>query len=267
MGALIPIAQPMQFNRMQPPDEAVVGAALSPALFVCEMEPPPQEHVRAMPQGIAWSIPAPQDQLAPNRLILGDYLGRLDDAVSETLTKAAALLPGPSRVVCKRSFDGALTVVIATQTSQHLVDAIAQIAPGVGAFFTLNPWEALEAATPTLAEAIESRAFWPVLKKMVRDGEDMSQPRQIRLCFIPRAASVATRMPDWDGLMREAKEIGFTVRRTDQGLDLDALTVLSGEEVNKMAAQVAIWIERFSVGFDGWEAENLIASPPVPAGS
>jgi hypothetical protein len=260
MGALTPIAQPMQFNRMQPPDDAANGE-LAPALFVTEMKPIGQDLIRSLSQGVAWSIPAPADQILPNRLILGEYLNKLDQAVGETLAQACIALPQPARVVCKRAFDGALTVVIATPVAQSLVDAIARIAPGVGAFFTLNPWDALEAATPTLAEAIEARAFWPVLKKMLRDGEDMSEARQIRLCFIPRTGVQTP--PDWDALSREAREIGFTPRLNGAGLDLDAATVLSGDEVNKMAQQVAIWIERYRIGFDGWEAENLRASPPA----
>lgn len=254
MGALTHIAQPMQFNRMQPPDDATNGA-LSPALFVTEMEPIASDVIASLAQGVAWSIPAPQDQILPNRLILGEYLNKLDAAVADTLAQACAKSPYPVRVVCKRAFDGALTVVMATPHAQHLVDGLAAAAPGVGAFFTLNPWDALEAATPTLAEAIEARAFWPVLKKMLRDGEDLSQPRQIRLCFIPRPG--AQQAPNWQALAAEAREIGFIPKSADAGLDLDAVTVLSPDEVNRMAAQVAIWIERFQIGFDGWEAENL----------
>jgi hypothetical protein len=230
-------------------------------LFVTEMEPITDALMRAMPQGVAWSIPAPDEHILPNRLIVGDFLNRLDTAVDDSLSKATANLAGDSRIVCKRSFDGALTVVIATANAQALVDAIATAAPGVGAYFTLNPWEALEAATPTLAEAIEARAFWPVLKKMVRDGEDMSKPRQIRLCFIARHSAQPGKGPNWDGLEREARDIGFSARRHGAGIDLDAVTVLSGDEVNKMAIQVALWIERHNVGFDGWEAQNLNQKP------
>lgn len=259
MGALTSISQPMQFNRLQPPDEGATASndPVAPALFVTEMEPISSEAMRSMPQGVAWSIPAPAEHILPNRLIVGDYLNRLDVAVTESLAKAAETLHGPSRILCKRSFDGALTVVVATAHAQALVDALAAAAPGVGAYFTLNPWEALEAATPTLSEAIEARAFWPVLKKMVREGEDMSLPRQIRLCFIARQAGQPGPGPNWDGLEREAREIGFTARRHGAGIDLDAVTVLSGDEVNKMATQVALWIERHNVGFDGWEAQNL----------
>jgi hypothetical protein len=261
MGALRPIAQPMQFNRMQPPDDGQVGARFAPALFVTEMERISEATMRAMPEGVAWSIPAPAEHVVENRLIAGEYLNRLDVAVTDTLGQAAVGLVSDCRVVCKRSFDGALTVVVATGQAQALVDAIATVAPGVGAYFTLNPWEALEAATPTLGEAIEARAFWPVLKKMMGDGEDMSQPRTIRLCFINRQAGATGPAPDWTRLIREAEALGFTIRRHDGGVDMDAYTVLTGEEVNKIAGQVGAWIERCHVGFDGWEAENLLKQP------
>lgn len=262
MGALIAIAQPMQFNRLQPPDDGAGSGQMLPALFVTELEPVADSALRAMPQGVAWTIPAPNDQIAPNRLILGDYLNRLDAAVADTVGQAATKLQGDCRIVCKRSFDGALTVVVATAHAQALVDALAAAAPGVGAFFTLNPWEALEAATPTLSEAIESRAFWPVLKRMIGEGEDMTQPRQIKLCFVPREIGAAARQPDWPTLAREAEQIGFTTQRTPKGgMDLEAVTVLSGDEISRMSGQIALWIERLAVGFDGWEAQNLVNRP------
>lgn len=258
MGAFTFIARPIQFNRMQPPDESST-ANLAPALFVTETMPIPEPTMRAMPEGIAWSIPAPDDQVLPNRLISGEYLHRLDTAVADTLVSAAAGLAGDSRLVCKRSFDGALTVIIATSSAQALVDRLTRAAPGVGAYFTLNPWDALESAMPTLAEAIESRVFWPVLRKMMDEGEDMSQPRRIRLSFVPRpAGSQGARPADWKGIAREAQDIGFEVNQRDVGVDLVAVTVLSSEEVARCATQIALWIERHSVGFDGWEAENLL---------
>lgn len=264
MGAITFIIQPMQFSRLQPPDETMAGGGgqYTPALFVTEMQPIPMDQVRAMPEGIAWSIPAPDDQLAPNRLISGDYLSKLDRAVADTLAQATSPLAGPTRILCKRAFDGALTLVIATQHGQSLVDSVSRLAPGVGAFYALNPWEALEAATPTLSEAIEARAFWPVLKQMVAEGEDMTQPRQIRLVFAPRnpaaQGGLATPPESWPALTREAVDIGFTTQATPNGgLHLDAVTVLSSEEVNKMAVQVGLWIERYGVAFEGWEAENL----------